>query len=237
MNTLKKIFRTCFVFLFKSKSSQTRRASQSVKKSNAMKLKREFIIKGPIENNLFSLKPSTIQMGVNSVTFGPKATNNLIECGENCKFNGLKIVIKGKNNRLEIGNDVVWRGSILIAGNGRKITIGNGATAQGVYLLSGEKDIYIGSECMFSREIEIRTTDAHKIYEIGAKKRLNPPGDVHIGNKVWVAARVIISKGAKIADGSVVGAASFVNKVFEEPNTVLAGAPAKIVKRNIYWER
>ena len=49
--------------------------------------------------------------------------------------------------------------------------------------------------------------------------------------------RSLILKGAKISDGSVVGAMSLVNKKFEEENIVLAGVPARKIRGNVSWKR
>ena len=40
-----------------------------------------------------------------------------------------------------------------------------------------------------------------------------------------------------IADNSIVGWGSIVTKEFNEPNVIIAGIPAKIVKRGINWDR
>ena len=44
-------------------------------------------------------------------------------------------------------------------------------------------------------------------------------------------------KKVEIQDGSVVGANSVVTKKFNEPNIIIAGNPAKIIRRNILWKR
>ena len=41
----------------------------------------------------------------------------------------------------------------------------------------------------------------------------------------------------EIADNSIVGWGSIVTKEFNEPNVIIAGIPAKIVKRGINWDR
>ena len=47
----------------------------------------------------------------------------------------------------------------------------------------------------------------------------------------------IILKDVNIADNVVIGACSLVNKSFVENYTAIAGSPAKIVKRNVNWDR
>ncbi|WP_155243820.1 hypothetical protein [Butyrivibrio fibrisolvens] len=42
-------------------------------------------------------------------------------------------------------------------------------------------------------------------------------------------------KGAEIADDCVIAAGAIVSKKYEEKNCILAGIPAKIVKRGINW--
>ncbi len=175
--------------------------------------------------------------GENQINFWRTSFNNEITIGGGCVFNGVKIVFKGNGNKLIIGANVRWTGHILIVGNNRIVTIGSDTTAQGVYVLSRDEDVEIGERCMLSREIEIRSTDVHKIYDLETNEHLNKAKKITIGNDVWIAARVIVSKGAVIPNNSVVGASSFVNKEFYESNVVIAGSPAKIVKKGVRWER
>ena len=53
-----------------------------------------------------------------------------------------------------------------------------------------------------------------------------------IKNNVWIAARAFINPGVVIGDGAVVGACSVVTKDVE-PWTVVAGNPAKFIKRRM----
>jgi len=46
-----------------------------------------------------------------------------------------------------------------------------------------------------------------------------------------------IFKGAKVSDNSIVGANSVINKKFVEENVVIAGNPAKIIKRGVNWDK
>ena len=49
-----------------------------------------------------------------------------------------------------------------------------------------------------------------------------------IGNNVWIGVNTTIIKGAKIGNGTVVGACSLVNKHFPD-DCVIGGVPAKIL--------
>jgi acetyltransferase-like isoleucine patch superfamily enzyme len=208
------------------------------KKDNRVGLKPgTFTYPSPIKDNVVLVGDGAVLQGRNTIQSWQKSDRNAVEFGKNFKCNNLKIVFKGSDSKLIIGNDVRLTGHILIVGNRRTVSIGNRSTFQGVYLLSRGADLTIGDDCMFSREIEVRTTDVHKIYDKTTGDHLNPAKLISIGNQIWVAARVIISKGVLIPDGCIIGAASFVNKIFDEENTVIAGQPAAVVKRNVVWKR
>lgn len=98
--------------------------------------------------------------------------------------------------------------------------------------------ILIGEDCQFSYGINIRTSDGHAIYDTNTGEVLNvPKGKIEIGNHVWVGMHTKILKDVHISDNSIIGAGSIVTKSFDEPNVIIAGTPAKIVKHNVNWNR
>ncbi|MBE7702735.1 MAG: acyltransferase [Cyanobacteria bacterium SIG28] len=108
----------------------------------------------------------------------------------------------------------------------------------GFISVGGEgRRIEIGSDCMFSDGILIRTHDGHVIYDKTTKEPINNPKDVVIGNHCWLAKEAKIFKGVKLANNIVVAANTLVTKSVEEENVIVAGSPAKIVKTNIDWDR
>lgn len=172
-----------------------------------------------------------------------------------------KIICKGKNNRIELLEGVVlYKTTVFIVGDNNNVRIGKNSVIKYANInvedsknniLIGEKthmcgriniaalegtDIEIGNECLFSAEVEIRTSDSHSIFnESGI--RINTAKNVKIGNHVWCGQRVFILKGAEVKDDSVIGAGSIVNKVYEQGKCILAGAPAKIVKTSVLWDK
>lgn len=166
-----------------------------------------------------------------------RGAGNILELGRGTIFNGT-VEISGDNNRVIIGDNCHFRGDILVKGNNQTVSIGNHSTTVNVYILCQEgRDVTIGKWCMFSREIEIRTTDAHSVIDRETKKRLNTPASVVIGDHVWIGVGAIINKGAVIPSDSIVGAMSFVGGKFDEEGVIIAGAPGKVVKRGITWSR
>lgn len=60
---------------------------------------------------------------------------------------------------------------------------------------------------------------------------------VFIGDHVWIGEKAYITKNATIPNESIVAACSVVTRRFLEPNSVLAGNPAKLVRKNVKWIR
>ncbi|WP_201497411.1 acyltransferase [Psychrobacter arenosus] len=189
------------------------------------------------ERNQVTIGRGNKIIGDSVVTFRQGDSNQVI-IGANGKFNNLKIDIRGNNNIVTISDKVKFSGQLLIVGNGLRIEIGERTTAIGCYVLARDRSVTIGSECMISRGIEIRATDVHKVYDIDSGERLNTATqDVIVGNHIWIAANVTISKNVQIADGCIIAAGSFVNKSVQTPNIMLAGTPAKIIREGVRWER
>lgn len=192
----------------------------------------KFSVICPLEN---SVQLNGMTDGRGSITI--KGTGNHVEFAAGAVING-SIDIQGNNNRVLIGANAVIRGRFLIKGAKQTVSVGEQTTFQSVYLLCQEGcNVTIGRWCMFSRDIEIRTTDAHSVIDRSTGCRINAPASVTIGDHVWVSVGVFISKGATLADDTIVGANAFVNGAFDETGTMIAGAPAKVVKRGVTWHR
>lgn len=154
------------------------------------------------------------------------------------KFRRCKINVKGNNNLIEIADGTNISFSHLeIIGDNCLIRIDEGTDIGGAYLSAkGEATrLTIGENCMFSRNINVMTYDGHPIYDADSNEVLNSPSNITIGNRVWVAADATILKGVSIGDDSIVAFGSIVTKNVNE-RTIVAGAPAKTIKKNIKWE-
>lgn len=187
---------------------------------------------GVQDNNFFQADNSLVKGRINF-----EGTDNLLVIKDGATVSG-KISIEGKNNKVFFHPNSVYRGRLIVRGNNQVVTIGANTTFQSVYMLCQEGcNIEIGDWCMFSRDIEIRTTDAHSVVDVNTRERVNKPSSVKIGDHVWVGVGSLISKGSQISNDSIVGAYSFVNKKFTEENVLIAGTPAKIVRHGVTWNR
>lgn len=169
-------------------------------------------------------------------------TDNTIMIGEGIRFINTKIIIDGNNNNFSIGytKGIIRNVTFNMGFNldNRTIKIGNDFECGSCLMIANapNRGIYIGDRCLFSEGIQIRTADGHVIYDIESKNPVNETSDdIYIGNHVWVGRNVYFGKNSGISDNSVVGYGSCVTKRYDEKNIVLAGIPAKIIRKNINW--
>lgn len=115
-------------------------------------------------------------------------------------------------NNLELGDDVsLAKGVLIITRDGGKLTI-------------GDRTI-VGFDTKF-------ITSNHEIPPIGKSIFYggSNPSDIVIGTDAWIGANCFITAGVTIGNGAVVGAGSIVTKDVEE-NTIVAGVPAKLIRK------
>lgn len=96
--------------------------------------------------------------------------------------------------------------------------------------------IRIGDDVMFASENELRADDGHPIFDVRTGDRVNVSRSITVGNHVWLARRAVLLGGASVGDGSVVGYGAVVTRQFTN-NVVVAGVPAREVRRDVAWER
>lgn len=161
-------------------------------------------------------------------------TNNRILVDDSVETYDLRIAVLGNNNTLIIKKEAFVSGLIELKGDGNTVTIGEKTGCGHVTILAHYgKKITIGDGCLFSNEIQIRTTDSHSILDEHGK-RINPEKDVVISDRVWLGTGVVVLKGSHIGTDVVVGAKSMVSKSIPN-NTVVAGIPARVIKENTTW--
>lgn len=192
----------------------------------------------------------TVRMRINKIMlrllYGGK-----VNFGKNLRILGNFPILKiPKNGIIEFGENVVLNSDFknsntslttkvkFVTGINGKIIIGNNCDFNGTCFVAYDK-IIVGDYCQFASSTLISDTDFHPVdpeirlqqmkgfkinYESVNKKQIT------IGNNVWVGWGSIILKGVSIGDNSVIAAGSIVVSDVP-PNCIVAGNPAKVVKK------
>lgn len=152
----------------------------------------------------------------------------------------------GEKSIIRIGGKLVIQGSTAIAagakwdvGAGAQLTIGKGTYFSPHTLIVATDGVTIGSDCAIAWGVQILDADFHShgpIGDLDTVSRSQFTAPITIGNRVWVGSNAQIYKGVSIADGCIVAGGSVVTKSISEPNVIVAGVPAQIVRRGIEWQ-
>jgi acetyltransferase-like isoleucine patch superfamily enzyme len=113
---------------------------------------------------------------------------------------------------------------------GVRIRIGNRNYFNRNLMIDACGSVSIGDENMFGPDVYI--TDSNHSVAGGKAPRLLPmdKGQVVIGNRCWIGAKVVILKDVHIGDGAVVAAGAVVTRSVK-PGEIVAGVPARSLDR------
>jgi len=130
------------------------------------------------------------------------------ELGGNYYKNRSEFQPRYKEAVIEIGDEVAFNNNIFIC------------CAQ---------KVKIGDNCLIGEGVTIFDFEAHGTLP-NERRKLGDKKEVIIGNNVWIGSKVIILKGAKIGDNSVIAAGSVVLGKEYPSNVIIGGNPARIIK-------
>jgi acetyltransferase-like isoleucine patch superfamily enzyme len=115
----------------------------------------------------------------------------------------------------------------LVTLPGGKLEIGNGVYVNYGSSLVAANHVQIGDDCLIGAHVTVIDTDFHRPEDKTPDTSGMP---IILEERVWLANRSIVLKGVHIGHDSVVAAGSVVTQDVE-PRTVVAGVPAKVVRR------
>lgn len=175
-----------------------------------------------------------------------------VEYGQNLLLKGMPLIFNKSGAHLKIGDNVTIKSSFLsnLVGlysrtvivtrtPGAVIKIGDNVGVSGATIYA-RKGIYIGENTCIGGNCKILDNDFHPIVMEDRLKLLNdvhggdsdliPSKEIHIGKNCFLGCNSIILKGTVLGEGCVVGAGAVVTGKFES-NCVIAGNPAKVIKK------
>ena len=164
--------------------------------------------------------------------------NNKIFIEEGAVLKGTTIRITGSNCIVQFKkHSYVSEAEIFIEDLNCRVVVGE-ETFIGrhthIACTEDNSSLIIGNKCMISASCQIRTGDSHSIIDLDGH-RLNPAASVSIGNHCWMGEGSKVLKGVELGADCIVSTGAIVTKSFE-PNCLLGGIPAKVLKKDISWD-
>lgn len=136
------------------------------------------------------------------------------------------------DGKLAIYGDVeIGKGCCVLVGEGAVCTIRQSYITGGTNLLV-RHSLEIGQGTAIAWGCEIMDDDLHPCDYEGKMAR---EPNIVIGEHVWIGSHSRILKGVRIGDNSIIASNSVVTKVFEEKDVLIAGNPARIIRRGVRW--
>ena len=134
---------------------------------------------------------------------------HLRSCGEGLKIYGTPYIISPKN--ITIGEKVTLNDRCILNATGSSIVLGNNIVIS--------TDAKIMAATLDTRRFVLEHRREH-IYK-----------DIYIGDNTWICTGVIICPGVHIKGDCIIAAGSVVTKDILDTMVIIAGNPARIVKK------
>lgn len=171
------------------------------------------------------------------ITF--RGSDNVLTVAAKVKTPNLVVQFDGDGGQVKLGpsQGVTLHAGIRVGGRSQ-VKIGahvSSTSKANISAVEGAK-VVIGRDVMMASDVQIRSDDGHAIYDVRSGRRVNTARDIKVGAHVWLGLQSVLLGGARVGDGSVVGLRSVVTGRVPN-NVVVVGAPARVVRRDVAWER
>lgn len=189
--------------------------------------------------NVFSSKVKTNLMAGD--IFVPR--NTKVRLGENasievhgfCIIDGYRqksFVHVGNGGRLILDHNSIGRGSTISVEDGASVSVGYMTFMESGIIIHARTGVCIGEFSMIDDDVRIDDTNKEILYFDEAN---STDSQIRIGTHVLLNKGCIVKGSSILNDETIVSEYSVVKDVFP-PRTLLAGNPAKEIKKNINWK-
>jgi acetyltransferase-like isoleucine patch superfamily enzyme len=141
-----------------------------------------------------------------------------------------------REDRLQIGAGTLFEPNVWITAPGQaQVRIGQGTFLNMGVMIAAERLVEIGAHCMLANGCFV--SDASHRYDDRDRpitwQGFESKGATRIGDNCWLGANVVVTSGVTIGERCVIGANSVVTRDVE-PYSIVAGAPAKVLRKIDY---
>lgn len=136
----------------------------------------------------------------------------------------------GRGAKVLLGPEVVLERDATVECLSGRLEIGARSIFGHHCTLAARESLVIGQDCLIAEMVSIRDHD-HRFddFEVPIRLQGSSSAPVVIGDNVWLAARVVVTKGVTIGSGAIVGAGAVVTRDIP-PGAIAVGVPARVVK-------
>ena len=165
--------------------------------------------------------------------------NNIIFCENNVKLWGCNIVFKGNNSLIYLSSSNGYCLNVQIVHDSVLFIGKNNDLIPPIHInVQEHQNLIIGDDCSIGSNTNIRTGDAHIIYDRESKTRLNMGSSVVIGDHVWLGHQIYVDKGVTIGSGAVVENNSHIpSNATLKSNAIYSGNPINLIKSDIFFTK
>lgn len=167
-----------------------------------------------------------------------KGKNNIVFCEENVTLENSRIAFNCNDSIVYLSKNM-HNYKVNISVNNKNICFfgkDNYFNEVVTVVLSEEKNVIVGNNCLFSIDVWFRVADPHLIYSADTMKRINYSKSIYIGDRVWLGQSVLLLKGTKIGSGSIIAAGAVLSNKKVISNSTWGGNPARLIKEDIFWD-
>jgi acetyltransferase-like isoleucine patch superfamily enzyme len=93
--------------------------------------------------------------------------------------------------------------------------------------INGHNGIEIGDDCNLGPGVGLISAN----HDLGDNSRFQPAPPIRLGRRCWVGMNAVILPGVTLGENTIVGAGAIVTKSFPEGWCVLAGNPARVIRK------
>ena len=166
--------------------------------------------------------------------------NNILFCENGVKLVNCNIIFKGNNSLIYLSSSKgnyslnlhVVHDSVVYIGKNNDLIPPININVQ------EHQNFILGDDCSIGSNTNIRTGDAHLIYDKESKNRLNNGASVIIGDHVWLGHQIYLDKGVIIGSGAIIENNSYVqSNAILKSNCIYSGNPAELMKKGVFFTK
>ncbi len=177
---------------------------------------------------------------LSNTTIAFTGKNNILVCEDNINIVNSSIRFHGNDSVVYLGYTKsnyaldlnVFQNCTVFIGKDNKLSPTMHINVQ------EHQNFIMGDDCIVGSNFNARTADAHIVYDMNSKKRINHSASVFIGDHVWLAHQVYVEMGARIGSGSIINNNSHVYKhSILKSNKLYSGNPATAVRDDVFFTK